>query len=224
MLLNEIKITADIIPEGWSLESADFVNKLLKRRAVDRLGCRGVQELKNHPWFSNVDWKKIYHKELDAPFIPNKGDNFDVNSANKKEPEIKNAQMILDLVNKHKEFAGYYYDPNENRSKNGTALQMFINPHSDGSEITFKKTNNNTGYLILKNNNLMNSSMDMFSHGDVSSIWLNNNQHEDPFIRDRDNRDDRENGGNSNNNSVDLSNNHHFSYIEIKNPREWNDK
>ncbi len=30
------------IPEGWSIESADFANKLLQRKPIERLGWGGI--------------------------------------------------------------------------------------------------------------------------------------------------------------------------------------
>jgi serum/glucocorticoid-regulated kinase 2 len=38
------------IPPGWSIEGMDFINKLLQRRPEQRLGFRGIQEVKDHPW------------------------------------------------------------------------------------------------------------------------------------------------------------------------------
>ena len=31
------------IPDGWSIEAADFVNKLLQRKPVQRLGWAGIE-------------------------------------------------------------------------------------------------------------------------------------------------------------------------------------
>ena len=31
------------IPEGWSVEAADFANKLLQRKPVERLGWAGIE-------------------------------------------------------------------------------------------------------------------------------------------------------------------------------------
>ena len=38
------------IPEGWSLESADFVNRLLQFEPLDRLGVLQENEVFEHPW------------------------------------------------------------------------------------------------------------------------------------------------------------------------------
>ena len=65
------------IPDGWSEDAADFINKLLMRKPEQRLGFRGAQELKEHPWIKYYPWNDLYEKKLNAPFLPDKSDNFD---------------------------------------------------------------------------------------------------------------------------------------------------
>jgi hypothetical protein len=31
---------------------------------------QGAQEIKEHPFFAGIDWKKILHKEIEPPFKP----------------------------------------------------------------------------------------------------------------------------------------------------------
>jgi hypothetical protein len=35
-----------------------------------RLGAGGVHEIKHHPYFANIDWKKLANLELTPPFVP----------------------------------------------------------------------------------------------------------------------------------------------------------
>ena len=66
------------IPYSWSLESGDFINKLLKRKPTKRLGYHGVKEIKNHIWMRDINWDLLKKKEINAPFIPNPNrENFD---------------------------------------------------------------------------------------------------------------------------------------------------
>ena len=66
------------IPYSWSLESGDFINKLLKRKPIKRLGYHGVKEIKNHLWMRDINWDLLKKKELTAPFIPNPNrENYD---------------------------------------------------------------------------------------------------------------------------------------------------
>ena len=71
MLSKEARINYNEVPKGWSLDAANFANKLLKRKPQERLGTYGPSEVKNHPWLSNINWKKLERKELSPPFAPN---------------------------------------------------------------------------------------------------------------------------------------------------------
>ena len=73
----QAKLHQDEIPEGWSLEAADFINKLLKRKAQNRLGANGINELKNHIWMKDVDWEKLEKKKITPPYVPKYLENFD---------------------------------------------------------------------------------------------------------------------------------------------------
>ncbi|KAF8150615.1 kinase-like domain-containing protein [Crassisporium funariophilum] len=55
----------------------------IDRDPTTRLGCRpngqGVEDIKQHPWFSGIQWDAIETKELQPPFVPDmKQANFDV--------------------------------------------------------------------------------------------------------------------------------------------------
>ena len=78
VLKKQAKIDREDIPEGWSLESVDFINKCLKRKESRRLGYRnGISELKNHSWFQDFDWESLFNKTIPAPFVPKKAGNYD---------------------------------------------------------------------------------------------------------------------------------------------------
>ena len=62
---------------GWSIEAGDFINRMIQRKVIKRLGYNGINEIKNHYWFKNIDWKKLLMKKINSPFIPIDGDNFD---------------------------------------------------------------------------------------------------------------------------------------------------
>ena len=60
ILAKQVQIKAYDIPKNWSIESADFANKLIRRKASNRLGfMKGVAELKDHPWFVDFDWEAL---------------------------------------------------------------------------------------------------------------------------------------------------------------------
>ena len=70
------------MPQGWSLEAADFVNKLIQRKPINRLGLNGPAEVKEHAWFKNYNWQHLENKLVKPSFIPPPGDNFDAKYTN----------------------------------------------------------------------------------------------------------------------------------------------
>ena len=73
-----MSLKKDDVPSGWSLEAADFINKviiviltkLIQRKVTNRLGLTGIKELKTHVWFQNYPWKDLYNKKIESPFSP----------------------------------------------------------------------------------------------------------------------------------------------------------
>ena len=55
-----------------SSEAKDLLRKMLVVDPKERLGClaRGDLDLREHPWFSQVDFCKLYLKEIAAPWVP----------------------------------------------------------------------------------------------------------------------------------------------------------
>lgn len=33
-------------------------------------GSKGLEDIKNHPFFKNIDWEAIYNKKIKPPFVP----------------------------------------------------------------------------------------------------------------------------------------------------------
>ncbi|CAG8545913.1 1242_t:CDS:2 [Acaulospora morrowiae] len=60
-------------PKGFfSDEAKSLIKGLLARNPHHRLGSRNdAEEIKNHPFFANVDWNALYHKQVSPPFKPN---------------------------------------------------------------------------------------------------------------------------------------------------------
>jgi serine/threonine-protein kinase RIM15 len=50
---------------------------MLQRKFQNRLGINGIHEVKDHPWFKNFNFKALYERKLESPFVPKLGDNFD---------------------------------------------------------------------------------------------------------------------------------------------------
>jgi serine/threonine protein kinase len=50
ILAKQVEIKKNAIPDYWSVEAADFINKLIQRKPENRLGNKGIQQIKDHPW------------------------------------------------------------------------------------------------------------------------------------------------------------------------------
>ncbi|KOC64519.1 G protein-coupled receptor kinase 1 [Habropoda laboriosa] len=75
------------LPETFSPELRSLLEGLLQRDINNRLGCRGcgADELKEHPFFSGIDWQQVYLQKYTPPLIPPRGevnaaDAFDIGS------------------------------------------------------------------------------------------------------------------------------------------------
>lgn len=56
-------------PKSVSAEARDLIRKLLDRNPKTRLGVKSKQELKDDPFFKNIDWDKLGRKECTPPPI-----------------------------------------------------------------------------------------------------------------------------------------------------------
>ena len=154
IMANQVAIKKFDVPEGWSLESADFINKLIQRKPHKRLGYNNFEEIKNHPWLINVDWKKMYLHELKSPFVPDLNKkNFNDIYFNEKKKEIEDSQITLDrykMIESKNDFKMkfdefYYFNRYTMKNKDNNHIE---NPH-----IIYEDKDKN---LNLKNKNLNN--------------------------------------------------------------------
>ena len=51
-----------------SHECEDFLKKVLTKDPETRLGAYNKDEIKQHPFFNELDWNKVHNRELKAPF------------------------------------------------------------------------------------------------------------------------------------------------------------
>ena len=114
MLAKQAKITPEKIVSGWSNESVDFINGLLQRKEEHRLGYRnGAKELMAHPWLKYYPWKQLEAKALQAPFIPERRDNFDRRYCESVEKITENTKLRYEEIlmkNKYRTvFANFYF-------------------------------------------------------------------------------------------------------------------
>ena len=108
---NEIRIIPDQLPQKWDPSAADFINRLLKRKPKERLGFNDIEEIKNHPWLRDVNWDKIYNKEVRCPYKPGPEDNYDTKNLNKEiKVSCEDYAKTLYEINCNDYFKDFYYN------------------------------------------------------------------------------------------------------------------
>ena len=112
-----MQIRRNEVPSGWSLEAADFVNKLIQRKPVNRLGLNGPAEVKEHAWFKSYNWQQLESKLIKPPFVPPPGDNFDAKYTNSDWKDnntetMRQQSQMLRRASVQALFNGYYHDEN----------------------------------------------------------------------------------------------------------------
>ncbi|KAI0207595.1 Ribosomal protein S6 kinase 2 alpha [Lamellibrachia satsuma] len=60
------------MPQFLSAEAQSLLRALFKRNPANRLGAgsAGVDEIKKHPFFSTINWDKLFRREITPPFKP----------------------------------------------------------------------------------------------------------------------------------------------------------
>ncbi|KAJ7977220.1 Non-specific serine/threonine protein kinase [Quillaja saponaria] len=96
-----------------SPEAKDLISKLLCN-VNQRLGTKGADEIKVHPWFNGIEWDKLY--QMEAAFIPEVNDELDTQnfekfeeSDNQPRSSSKTGPWRKMLSSKDINFVGYTY-------------------------------------------------------------------------------------------------------------------
>jgi len=65
------KIKSEELTFPWEVSPIlkDLLFKLLAKNPSDRLGAKGMSEVKEHPFFEGIDWDSLLNKKIDPPFI-----------------------------------------------------------------------------------------------------------------------------------------------------------
>lgn len=131
ILANQVQIKNFEKPQGWSNDSIDFINKLILRKPEKRLGKRGIEELKNHPWIKDTDWEKLYLHKLKSPFTASLSSewiiakNYFAKTDDTTKETLERFASIENRGDYSHQFDDYYYF-NKYSMKN---TPQFINPH-----------------------------------------------------------------------------------------------
>ncbi|KAK7393699.1 hypothetical protein VNO78_22262 [Psophocarpus tetragonolobus] len=96
-----------------SAEAKDLICRLLCN-VEQRLGTKGADEIKAHPWFKGIEWENLY--KMKAAFIPEVNDELDTQNFEKFEevdkqtvPSSKAGPWRKMLPSKDVNFVGYTY-------------------------------------------------------------------------------------------------------------------
>ena len=131
MIKYQVEIKEDDIPIGWSVEAANFFNKLLIREPENRLGFNSINDIKNNEWFSGINFKELYKKKLKSPYKPYSDENFDKKYCNYEE---KNSLLTLERYKEimssniyEKIFINYTYYPLADINNDKNKINISIN-------------------------------------------------------------------------------------------------
>ena len=189
-----LKIPDDIV---LSREAEDLIAKMINN-SNERLGKNGVEEIKAHPFFKNVNWNNI--RNTKAPFIPELKNDYDTKYFESFEyeeefyPPVKKFKRRKDI-----EFLGYTYKEGDELYKDVYVDEDEIDKCYRDILVKYQIGNNydkqkkaNGGENINNNNNSMqiyhpssnlnkekmkkinNKSNGLSNGGDVNEIWPKN--------------------------------------------------
>ncbi|KAH7324756.1 serine/threonine-protein kinase gad8 [Stachybotrys elegans] len=72
-ILSEPLHFSDVVPPA----AKDLLTKLLNRDPAERLGANGAAEIKAHPFFHAIDWRKLLQRKYEPTFKPTVADALD---------------------------------------------------------------------------------------------------------------------------------------------------
>ena len=194
MLSKAAVINEENIGQGWSQESADFINKLLERKESKRLGYKeGAKELMKHHWLKYYPWDELKNKTLLAPFIPDPKDNYDKNyceSIDKISEETKSRyEEIYCSANFRKMFINFYYNEDEiikeRKEKEEKEKKEKEEKEMKEKDKIEKEKNENNNYEINnknKNNNNYIQKYNINNSAGYNNNFSNNNSNKEKEV------------------------------------------
>ncbi|XP_013927113.1 PREDICTED: ribosomal protein S6 kinase alpha-3 isoform X2 [Thamnophis sirtalis] len=132
------------MPQFLSPEAQSLLRMLFKRNPANRLGAGpdGVEEIKRHPFFTTIDWNKLYRREINPPFKPATGrpeDTFYFDSEfTAKTP--KDSPGIPPSANAHQLFRGFSFvaiaSDDENQAMQTSGGHSIVQLHRNSIQFT----------------------------------------------------------------------------------------
>jgi len=102
--------SADIVPSA----AKDLLTKLLNRKPDQRLGANGASEIKAHPFFHSIDWRKLLQRKYEPTFKPNVTDALDTKNFDPEFTQEAPADSFVDgpvlSQTMQQQFTGWSYN------------------------------------------------------------------------------------------------------------------
>ncbi|OUM51964.1 hypothetical protein BVG19_g1110 [[Candida] boidinii] len=101
-----------VFPNYLDSKTCSLIKGLLNRDPRKRLGYNGVSEIKNHPFFDDVDWNKLNSKGYIPPYKPPVKDNSDTSNISSEFTNEKPMDSVVDdylSESVQKQFGGWTY-------------------------------------------------------------------------------------------------------------------
>jgi hypothetical protein len=135
ILSKQVQVRMEELPKGWSPEAVNFVNRMLQRTPSKRLGFNGIDEVKEHAWFRDLNWGKLLRKEMESPYTPipiehNYEDYKDQISEDSLIENPEECALMLRNPEVQRLFDGYFYD----RTTRKVGKQYYSNTDSTESD------------------------------------------------------------------------------------------
>ena len=83
-----------LFPDEVSSSARSILTGLLTRDPAQRLGVNGADEIKRHPFFEKIDWRRLAQKKIQPPFKPRVRSPVDVSNFD----TVFTAEQPLDSV------------------------------------------------------------------------------------------------------------------------------
>jgi beta-adrenergic-receptor kinase len=97
------------LPDSMTNDIRNLLDGLLARDVERRFGCmgRGADEIKEHPYFRDIDWKQVYLLKYPPPLVPPRGevnaaDAFDIGNFDEDDTKgikVIKLKMIISVIN-----------------------------------------------------------------------------------------------------------------------------
>jgi hypothetical protein len=151
----------------------------LQRKPANRLGLRGANEVKEHAWLKFYPWKDLYEKNIEAPFIPKIGDNFDAKYCNAPDKIGNDTKEKYESYLRDENFKDvfrcftYYNEENKedtgknkNSSSSYTKDLKFNNPHNNISNYNYGSI---AGSSVINIGNSPNRMPESYNNNNINN-------------------------------------------------------